>query len=64
MGHNNGNSAIRKGQFLWMEPGAQKRYVETLKRRISEGYYYSEKIFSQVADELAPVLEEVVTTRG
>jgi hypothetical protein len=51
--------ALKRGQFLWMEPAAQRRYVQQLKKRISDGYYNSENVFSKVAEEIAPVLEEV-----
>lgn len=53
------NPAVRKGQFLWMEPCAQETYLKKLKQRISDGYYFSERIFTKVADELTPVLEEI-----
>jgi hypothetical protein len=47
--HHNGNSAIRKGQFLGWSRGL-KKIVETLKRRISEGYYNSKEYIREVAD--------------
>jgi len=53
------NPALRKGQFLWMDPSAQEAYLKKLKQRIADGYYYSEQIFTKVADELTPVLEEI-----
>ena len=54
---------LRRGKFLWMEPSAQKTYLQELKQRISEGYYHSDKIFSKIADDLAPILEEVALTK-
>jgi len=51
--------AVRKGQFLWMDENSRKTYLEALNRRISEGYYYSEKILSKVVEDLAPMMGEV-----
>jgi hypothetical protein len=53
------NPAVRKGQFLWMEPSAKETYLKKLKQRISDGYYFSEQIFTKIVDELTPVLEEI-----
>ncbi|MBN1308926.1 MAG: hypothetical protein JXA18_13470 [Chitinispirillaceae bacterium] len=63
MSNQHSGATFRKGQFLWMEPAARKAYLQTLKKRISEGYYYTDRIFSKIADELAPVLDEAVTSR-
>jgi hypothetical protein len=52
------NSANRKGQFLWMEPEAQYLYLTTLKERISQGYYFTDRVFSRVVEDIAPILEE------
>lgn len=60
MDHQHSGTTLRKGQFLWMEPAARNAYLQKLKKRISEGYYYTDSIFSKIADELAPVLEETV----
>lgn len=50
---------MRKGQFLWMNPAAQKNYLKGLKDKIAEGYYFSEGIYRKVADELAPVIADI-----
>jgi hypothetical protein len=50
----------RKGKFLWMEPRAKENYLDALKKKIAEGYFYSDKILSKVVDELAPVLNDNV----
>ena len=55
------NPAVRKGQFLWKDPQTQTMYLKTLKKRIAEGYYFRDKIFSRVADEIAPVLDEITS---
>jgi hypothetical protein len=55
------NTANRKGQFLWMEPSARTSYLQTLKKKISDGFYYSESVLSKVAEDLTPILEEVAT---
>ncbi|MBN1579024.1 MAG: hypothetical protein JW913_20850 [Chitinispirillaceae bacterium] len=62
MNNQHSSATLRKGQFLWMEPAARNVYLQKLKERISEGYYYTDRIFSKIADELAPVLEEVVAS--
>lgn len=56
----NDSLSIRKGKFLWMEPGAKENYIDTLKKKIADGYFYSDKILSKVVDELAPVLNDNV----
>lgn len=53
------NPAIRKGQFLWMEPASRSQYLQNLKNKIAAGYYYSDKVISQVVDELAPVIDDI-----
>ena len=50
---------IRKGRFMWMETDDQKMYINTLKSRIADEYYFSEKILTKVADELTPVFSEI-----
>ena len=49
------NPNIRKGQFLWKEESEQRKFVKELSRKISEGYYYSDKVLTEIVDELAPV---------
>jgi hypothetical protein len=58
------STALRKGQFLWMDPAARNDYLQKLRKRISEGYYYSERIFSKVVDEIAPVFEEIISYKS
>jgi hypothetical protein len=53
-------TTLRRGQFLWMEPAAQHRYLKNLKQRIADGYYNSDRVFTKVVEDIAPVLEEVV----
>jgi hypothetical protein len=54
------NPNIRKGQFLWKEEREQRQYIETLTRRIAEGYYSSEKVLADIVEELAPVFNDNV----
>ncbi|MBN1602175.1 MAG: hypothetical protein JW915_11235 [Chitinispirillaceae bacterium] len=49
---------IRKGRFLWMDPGEQQQFIDQLKARIESGYYYSDSTLGKIADDLAPVLSE------
>lgn len=51
---------FRQGQFLWMEPVAQQRYLQNIKKRIAEGFYNTDRVFTKVVEEIAPVLEDVV----
>jgi hypothetical protein len=55
----NDSPNIRKGRFLWMEQQEQKKFVDGLKSRIAEGYYYSDSILGRVADELGTVLSDL-----
>jgi hypothetical protein len=52
----NGN---RKGQFLWMDPPARNNYLQNLKAKISEDYFFSESVLSKIVDDLAPIIDEV-----
>ena len=54
-------SINRKGQFLWKEPEAQQTYLQIIRKRIADGYYFSDTIFSKVVDEIAPVLEDITS---
>ena len=51
-------SNVRQGRFLWMSDTAQHDYLATLKRKISEGYFFSEAILSRIAEDLAPMYAE------
>ncbi len=53
------NPAIRQGQFLWMDDPERKQYIASLKKKISDGFYSSEKVISGVVDEIAPILHEI-----
>ena len=54
------NPSIRQGRFQWMDDTAKKKYISIIKKRISDGYYFSEKVISQVVDEIAPVINDTV----
>jgi hypothetical protein len=49
---------IRTGRFLWMEEKDQKRYLATLRKRIAEGYFSSDRILVSITDEMAPVFND------
>ncbi|MBN2035838.1 MAG: hypothetical protein JW768_03770 [Chitinispirillaceae bacterium] len=51
-------SAIRRGRFLWMAEPAQKEYLNRLKDKIEQGYYFSDSVFRQIAEDLAPLYVE------
>ena len=58
------NPALRQGQFLWMDDPAKRSYLSSLKKKIEEGYYSSEKVISRIVEEIAPVIDDVVDTDG
>jgi hypothetical protein len=52
------NPNIRKGQFLWKEERERRQYVESLSRKIADGYYFKDDVLSQIVDEIAPVFSD------
>jgi len=58
------NPAIRQGQFLWMDEPAKRSYLSSLKKKIEEGYYHSEKVISRIVEEIAPVVDDIVDNDG
>jgi hypothetical protein len=53
-------SKIRKGRFLWMDREPQKEFVDTLKQKISDGFFTSDQVLNCIVDEMAPVLNDAV----
>ena len=41
-----------------MDNSAQESYLQTLKQRIAEGFYYSDSVMTKLVDELAPVMAD------
>jgi hypothetical protein len=54
------STASRKGRFLWMDEHSQKQYLAQLKRRISTGYFKSEKIIASIVEEIAPAINDTI----
>jgi len=54
-------SKIRKGRFLWLEDQEQQKYLQFLRKRIKNGYFFSESIIAAIVDEMAPVIEDAVS---
>jgi len=54
------NPSVRQGRFFGMDDDTKKKYISMIKRRITDGYYFSEKILTYVVDEIAPVLSESI----
>ncbi len=52
--------SIKRGRFLWMESPAKEEYISSLKKKIDNGYYFSESVLAKIVDELAPVISETV----
>ncbi len=58
------NPALRQGQFLWMDESTKRDYISRLKRRIEDGYYFSDKVITRIVDEIAPVLNDTIDHDG
>jgi hypothetical protein len=58
------NPNIRKGQFLWKEEHDRRQYVESLSRKIADGYYFSEDVLSQIVEEIAPVFNDSMSLQS
>jgi hypothetical protein len=58
------NPSIRQGRFQWMDDSAKNKYISVIKKRIADGYYFSEKVITQVVDEIAPVVNDTVEQDG
>lgn len=54
------NPSIRQGRFFGMDEDAKRKYISLIKKRIMDGYYFSEKVMTYVVDEIAPVLNETI----
>jgi len=52
------NPSLRQGQFLWMDRDSKEHYLENLKRKISDGFYFSDTVISKIVEEIAPAIEE------
>lgn len=58
------NPSIKQGRFQWMDETAKKKFISIIKKRIADGYYFSEKVVTQVVDEIAPVINDTVEQDG
>lgn len=54
------NPQIKKGQFLWKDELSKQKYLNSLKKKIAEGFYFSDKVISRVVEEIAPAFDEVI----
>jgi hypothetical protein len=52
-------SNVRKGRFLWMTEDEQSAYLTTLRGKIADGYFFTDRVLSEVVSEIAPILREV-----
>ena len=55
------NPALRQGQFQWMDELDKQSYLSKLKKKIDEGFYFSDKVISRIVDEIAPALNDAVS---
>ena len=58
------NPSVKHGRFQWMDKSAKKKFISIIKERIADGYYFSEKVVTQVVDEIAPVINDTVEQDG
>jgi hypothetical protein len=52
------------GRFMWMDDSAKKEYLSSLNKKISEGYYSSDRILSNIVEDLAPVFDKNVNEQN
>jgi len=50
----------RQGRFLWMPESSRRDYLASLRRKIEEGYFFSEPILSRLAEDLAPAYSDSI----
>ena len=55
-----GPSNVRKGRFLWLDEPTKKRYLNRLKRKIEDGYFFSDIIIGRIVEEIAPAVEDAL----
>ena len=51
-------SNVRHGRFLWMNDPARKDYLKRLREKIDSRFFFSEAVFKQIAEDLAPMYVE------
>jgi hypothetical protein len=51
---------MKIGRFLWMEEKEKKRYLAILRKKITEGFFSSDKILLQLVDEMAPAFSDSI----
>jgi hypothetical protein len=44
-----------------MDEPAKKSYITKLKKKIDDGFYFSDKVIRLIVEEIAPVLNEAVS---
>ena len=57
-GIHKGPSNVRQGRFLCLPEEARNDYLATLKRKIAEGYFFSDSTITRLAEDLAPAYSE------
>jgi hypothetical protein len=51
-------SNVRHGRFLWMPDKSRKEYLDALREKIESKYFFSDSVFMQLAEDLAPLYIE------
>jgi hypothetical protein len=50
----------RQGRFLWMPENNRTDYLVLLRRKIEQGYFFTEPVLTRLVEELAPTYSESV----
>ncbi|ERP31502.1 hypothetical protein [Chitinivibrio alkaliphilus] len=61
MSNINPRTGKRKGRFLWKgDPHDRAREIEEIRRRVSSGYYSSNKVMNGLVEDLAPQMSDSI----
>jgi len=50
----------RLGKFLWRGKAEQENFLNDYRKKITDGFYSSDKVLFSVIDEICPILSEYV----
>jgi hypothetical protein len=49
-----------KGQFLFLESTARRKYVSALRLKIRQGYFTSDDVLTKLVEEIAPAFNDSI----
>jgi hypothetical protein len=50
----------RQGRFLWMPETLRSDYLVLLRRKIDQGYFFTEPVLTSLVEDLAPTYSDSV----